>query len=180
MFFAKSKKHIQLKFCLGKFIRQIPLSSTHQHAAQHQLSHMCGTGETSLGLSCVINGNGDPTAEMQVSIWYISYKKWILGTGSFHGMYAKEMDHTILLLSTKASSSQWIHEVWEYNSTLVHGMSNKIHAPSPSILTMSDTKLLKHGVLWPNMCQLTNNVLNYYTKNQYIYVNGRFSILFNN
>jgi hypothetical protein len=74
MFFAKSKKHIQLKFCLDKFIRQIPFSTIHQHAAhkkklaQHQLPYMCDTGETSLGLSCVINGNGDPTAELQVSV----------------------------------------------------------------------------------------------------------------
>jgi len=29
----------------------------------------------------------------------------------FHGVYAKEMDPTVLLLSTKAPLSQWIHEI---------------------------------------------------------------------
>jgi hypothetical protein len=70
-----------------------------------------------------------------------------------------------------------------YNSLPFTSCPFTVYFLSPSLpltgLTMSDTKLLKHKVLWPNMFQLTNTVLNYYTKNQYIYVNGRFCILFN-
>ena len=70
------------------------------------------------------------------------------GNWHFHGVFAKEMDPTVLLLSTKASSSQWIHEVWEYNSNVLHWMPIKIHVvPPPSKFTMSDKKLLKHGVM---------------------------------
>jgi len=76
--------------------------------AQHQLSHMCGTGETSLGMSCVIYGNGDPTAELRMIhfLQEINFENWQL-----YRVYAKEMDPIVLLLSTKASSSQWVHEV---------------------------------------------------------------------
>jgi hypothetical protein len=114
--------------------------------AQNQLSHMGGTGETSLGLSCVINGSGNPNAKMQVSVRYISYKKLILGTGTFMGCMPKKWTPQSSCLALKLlhlsgfMKSECIIPCWSMECQIKYMLLS-------SKLTMSDTKLLKHGVL---------------------------------
>jgi hypothetical protein len=115
MFFAKSKKHIQLKFCLDKFIRQIPVSTIHQHAAHKKVypapafSYVWYWRDLVRSVMCHKWQLGFHFKPASFRIIHF-LQEMNFGKRHFQGVYAKETDPTVLLLSTKASSSQWNHK----------------------------------------------------------------------